>query len=561
MHRATMVSLLLLFIFRVDADALQAQERIRAEVQVIQIAADQIYLELDTEDLAMPKEGAILLTYRDADYLGSLELMAAFPPRLLVRYAETVFPLTRGEIITLEWGAGVELGGEIVTGDEAGGGGVSGADPGADTDATAAEGDSLGSDRRSILDRPVTRGSTTRFSRSSRQRQIPQWSGRVLLGTRASQSVTNWGGQTDESNTRYSSISYSNLSFRGRDLPGGWSVQAQGRLSYRVQTGSFRNDNYLMNIYNLKAAKVFDSIPLEVQIGRFYNRFEMMHSFWDGAMAHLQMGNWGGGLTGGFQPVRTTEGLSFSYPKAGGYLHYRLRTESVRWTIQANAAGVFPSNEAFRSYAGIEQKFRYDGVGMDTEFQAHRHPDSAEWRWTRMRFRAFADLSEQLEVRASYQRRISYSPFRTFSEFSHTRNEYGLTATLSASNWRFIQGMRWNHQPEAKSTSYQSRVQWNRSPLWDISWSVYGYYWNGQERGSSLNSGVTASKSLEKWRLQSGLSAYRSNFVNNRYTQGSLFLNADYRLTRDLSVQARYQGVLGEFTSQNALSLSLWKSF
>jgi len=104
-------------------------------------------------------------------------------------------------------------------------------------------------------------------------------------------------------------------------------------------------------------------------------------------------------------------------------------------------------------------------------------------------------------------------------------------------------------------------VQWNRSPLWDISWSVYGYYWNGQERGSSLNSGVTASKSLEKWRLQSGLSAYRSNFVNNRYTQGSLFLNADYRLTRDLSVQARYQGVLGEFTSQNALSLSLWKSF
>lgn len=530
-YRSFVSFLLLVTLIPVFSKNVLAQEANTADFQVVQLAANQVYLEWQNEmDLRFqPQAGDTLYVFRDTEFAGTLSIVAVNAPMIVGTFLEAVFPMTRGEIVTGKWntlGMGQESG-EITEEQD--------------------EPESLMDRTRPRLERDL-------------QKEPVIISGRIMTGGNLTQSTTHWNSYVNNADTRWSSIPYTNLSLFIRNLPANWNVKIQGRYSYRLQTDSRINQTGMLNMYNFHATKEMKNIPIEIQMGRFYNRYETSYSYWDGLMIHYKQDNWGTGASAGWEPESSNEGIQTAFPKVSGFVHHELRRDDLRWFGQISATNIFPADYENHYYAGIEQRFDYKALTLDGELRIDQDLASNSAQLTKLQLRADIEITQWLEIRAIYNERTPFLLYASSGLFLDSRSRYGISSTIRTGKWWFNNGVTVSEKKPSESITYNSRVQWSQSPVWQISWSIYGSYWSADD-GQSWYGGLSASRSFNEFRLSTGASAYRSLLLRSDHLSGSLYVDANANLSGDFSLSARLQTTIGELMTRNSISLSLWKNF
>lgn len=514
-------------------DQLLAQEASSADFQVVQLAANQIYLdwqdEIDTE--FQPQTGDTLYIFHDTEFTGALTVIAVNAPTVVGTFLDTPFSLTRGELVSGKWNTYLiqpEFSEDEIVDNQ--------------------------SEEESLMDRE----SPQRWRQISKE--PIRVTGRIMTGANLTQSTTYWNSVVNESDTRWSSIPYTNLSLYVRNLPANFNVKIQGRYSYRLQTDSRINQTGMLNMYNLHITKKMEKIPMEIQIGRFYNRYETDYSYWDGMMVHYKRKNWGAGITAGWEPESSNEGVQTTMPKTSVFVHHEFRRNEFRWFGQVSASNVFPSDFNNHYYSGIEQRLDYKAFSLDGEVQVDQDLDSNSPKITKLQLRAEIEITRWLEIRTTYNERTPFLLYDNTGVFLDSRSRYGVSATIRKGKWWVNNGVTINDRSSYESITYNSRVQWSQSPVWQISWSLYGSYWKA-DQGENWYGGLGASRSFKEFRVSSGFSAYRSLLLNSDNLSGSFYLDGNAHLSRELSLSVRIQSSIGELMNRNAISLSIWKTF
>lgn len=514
-------------------DSSLAQEAISADFQIIQLAGNQIYLDWQEElDVQIePLTGDTLYIFQDSEFTGALSVIAVNAPTVVATFLDTPFSLTRGEVVTGKWtrySVQSNLAEEEMAEREIG--------------------------QESIMDRQ------NQQREPQNTREPIMVSGRIMTGANLTHSTTYWNSVGSESDTRWGSVPYTNLSLIVRNLPANLDVKIQGRYSYRLQTASRINQTGQLNMYNLHITKKIEKIPIEIQIGRFHNRYETNYSYWDGMMVHYKRRNWGTGISLGWEPDRSNEWVQTSLPKTSAFIHHQLRRDDFRWSGQLSASRIFPTNFENHYYSGIEQRLDYKRFSLDGEIQVDQDIDSNSARLSRLQIRAEIELTDWLEIRSTFNERTPFILYSKAAFFLDSRSRYGVSTIIRKGKWWINNGITINERSSYNSTSYNSRVQWSQSPVWDISWSIYGSYWIA-DQGENWYGGLTASRSFKKVRISTGLSAYRSLLLSSENLSGSFYVDGNAQLSREFSLSIRLQSSIGELVNRNAISLSLWKTF
>jgi len=519
----------------VHASTLWAQNSNSVDFRVIQLAAQQVYFEAGgtINESELPAVGDTLYIFRESLYLGAMTSLAVSPPRVAATFQDDLFLVTRGEYLTIKWNI-KQLAVEV--------------------DNQQDEDEQEDTSTASILNRP------TSSVRSGTPKKKTEISGRLMTITNLTESSTRWSRVLDKSDIRWSSVPSANITLRVQQLPGDWDLNLNGRYSYRMQTDSRINNTSIMNIYNLNAVKSWEKIPLKVQLGRFYNRYDTNYSFWDGALIHLNTADLGGGISAGWEPKRSNEGIQTDFPKLGGFFNYQIRNEELRYRGNMSLTSVFPSGYSTQFNAGLEQRFDYKWFSLDGIFSVDRAPYSGTFKLTRLRIRTGVEITRWLSIRTHFRRRRPYSYQFGDGTFFSSREQLGVNTTLKFGNWWVNSGVSINSQVNRNSTSYDTRIQWYRSPIWALSWTVHGSYWNS-DRGSSWSGGLSAAKSMKSVRASAGATLYNVSLLGSNQLTVGFFFNGTKTINRRLSVSLRLQNSISELMHRNSLSLSLWKTF
>jgi len=505
------------------------------DFQVVQLAADQIYLQTNSQmdESEFPLTLDTLYVFNESTYLGVLQVTAVNAPRIVASFFDETFALTRGQRVSIRWKDvnRIEENEEVVS---------------------------------SIFEEPLNPNPSILNKTTTRTRIIEEEkisvSGRIMSTVNVTQSRTYWSRVLSKSNERWSSVPSTNLNVNIQNFPNSWDIHVQGRYSYRLQTQSRINNTSVVNLYNMYATKDFKSTPLKFQIGRFNNRYETNFAYWDGALLHYNGNDWAAGIVAGWEPARSNEELQFDLPKIGTYINYRTKRADFRNDGTFSFTTIIPTNYSTQYNAGFEQRIEYKWATFFGEVQADRDPSNAEWKLTRFRVRANFTLTKWLEIRTNYQKRRPYLYQTGNGTYLDTRERYGANTAIKFGKWWFNNGFTINDRVNRRAVSYNTRIQWFRSPVWDLNWSAYGSYWISVSN-SSWNSGLSISKNFTGLRASSGFSLYETKLLDSDQFSGSFFLNGTKTINSSLAISARIQSSVSQLLSRNSISISLWKSF
>jgi hypothetical protein len=525
-------SLIIAFIFL--PVVMSAQSSSSSDAVVTQIAGNQIYFEFTDHltEKAAPSASDTIYVFRSSQFIGSLKVIGAFPPRMVTEFNDVIFSLTRGTSVTLKWNK-------------------AGITPEAtDTDDTS-------------ISRPLTTPSilsqkTTRIN--STIHDSPTFNGRIYSGFSVRHSVTYWSKVLSKNDQRLSSTPFVNASIRAQHLPGNWDAELQGRFSYYWQTNSTLRNTDRLYIYNFNARKKFTSTPLTLQLGRFYNRYDTDYSFWDGIRAEYNFKRWGGGVTAGFEPIRSSELLRTTVPKAGFYVYGEIEANDFEWFQQVSSSFLFPDSYSNHWYIGTEQRIEYQRVQFDGEIQIENNADKNSRKVSRLQGRLSIDMLEWLSTDVHYNQRTSYLMYSDPSEFLPVRKRWGVRTSAFFNRWYVSAGTDVNSGLSYESVSYNSHVRWRNSPLWNISWGLFGSYWY-MDDGHTLYGGLNAQKQLSKMNISTGLSLYQTKQFDSTTISGRFQFQLSYPFSKTAHLNMRLLSSAGDLLIQNSISVTLWKSF
>lgn len=354
----------------------QAQER-RADVRVEAVAGENAYLDAGTERGV--EAGDTLAVYRGERSVGRLRVVSATATRSVVTFVVDVFPITRGERLTILLAAPRPVAEETAP------------DP---ADAPLPE-------RRSIFEQPApplpsaSRGETVRLT------------GRVQIGTSAFWSGT---AMRDGGAARTRTFATPFFGLRGRvtGLPGDVRLNVNGRASYRYRSdGDFAEPTDL-RLYQASVEKEIGLVRVEA--GRLYNEHDRYSGTLDGVSVHLGSAAAGAGVTAGVEPDRGSAGLSSALPKYTVFGHYRLTPKPLRIEFMAVAGQILPRTEGLenRTFFGLTHRTSGDGFTLSTDVLVDRDPATGDFAFSRLLARGTVEVTDGLRLRARFQQRRPY---------------------------------------------------------------------------------------------------------------------------------------------------------
>ncbi len=371
-----------LLVLALVATAAVAQEH-RVGVQVETIAGTNVYLSAGTDSGFMA--GDTLIVFRDDRPVGRLIVVSATTTRSVVTFADAVFPLTRGDRLTV----------------------VAAAPPMAEPE--AAPTDSLvmpERERVSIFDQ-----SAAPFPSASSPDPV-RLTGRLQFGTNTLWSSTSPFGGGD-ARTRTFATPFVGMRGRLTGLPGGLGVNVNGRLSYRYRSeGSFEEPTDL----RLYQASVERDIGLvRVEAGRFYNEYDRYSGYLDGVSLHVGSQTAGAGITAGVQPERADGLFSTTLPKYTVFGHYRIEPDPLRVEVRAVAGQVLPQIDGLvsRTFFGLTHRTSGKGFSVSTDLLVDEDPATGDLAFSRLGVNGSVNLARGLRLRGRYQQRRPYILFES----------------------------------------------------------------------------------------------------------------------------------------------------
>jgi len=229
--------------------------------------------------------------------------------------------------------------------------------------------------------------------------------GRASLDFNALRTITRWGEGPGAQEERSFNTPTFRLHARAQNIPGGFELETGVRIAHRMSTDSIVQPVTSTRLYQFDLEKTFDRIPLELHLGRFYNRFEEFSGFWDGMLLRFGPRALGGGVAIGFEPKLSNEGFSSQRPKVSGFVDFDTRGETLGYSGSLSFLGIRPQ-DGFpeRTMVGLSQRIRIGQAWIHNRIQADRDPAGSDWNITRIQVDGSLNLGGGLSGFAGWRR-------------------------------------------------------------------------------------------------------------------------------------------------------------
>lgn len=230
-------------------------------------------------------------------------------------------------------------------------------------------------------------------------------SGRLALDFDARATRTSWSGDLFGETHRTFATPTTRLSLTASELPGGFTVRANLRASYRYDALRSGPPPVSMRAYELSATKEFESLPLVLMMGRFTNPYERYSAYWDGVL--IRVGGTSGlgvGAVAGFEPALHNERFSGALPKVTGFADYSARGGAWRYDTDVSVHLVRPTEGVDRSHAGWSQRITLGPVDVAQRLRLDGGLDGRAWSVGDIRLRAGLAVGGPVRLRGTYGR-------------------------------------------------------------------------------------------------------------------------------------------------------------
>jgi hypothetical protein len=498
----------------------QGQEQAVA-VLVEHIAGNNLYLDVGT-DKGLSADDT-LLVYADGDgtYLGALVVLSATHERAVVTFAGAPFPVTRGKILRAVFTPAVRF-------------------------AEAPEASTAAAPRR----RTPTEGL--------------RLSGRLTLDVNTLQ-TTSRGGQVDqEPIDRYFTTPTARLRATVAHMPGDLTFRTNLRVSTRYSSDGRVQPTESYRVYEANLEKAFQVIPVQLQLGRFYNRYETYSGYWDGMLMRIGPEAFGIGGVAGFQPERSNELFSTDVGKYTGFLNLRLRGRSANYSTDLSIHQLSPRNgQPNHTFGGWSQRLQVGRFHLSNSIQVDRIGETNRWEVTQILARSSIPLGSRMDLRLRY---TMYHPQTALPlpQLLRARRDQGSvgvnflvgrgSVSLDATANR-VQGT----EREETSFTYTGGFTFPRTLLLGLGFNSSVNYWT--QNGASaiyVSGGLSRAFGRIFWRA-----SYQR--YQTKYQVTLLTHSGDFALTIPLSrrlystIQARIRR--GKNLSSNNLYATVWMNF
>lgn len=515
-------------LFMVPLHRSQAQQ---AELtsQITQIAGATIYLSSGSDDgIAL---GDTLYIYREDTFLGALVVQGVASNSLSAEFADTPFSLTRGQTVVIRF--------KKPPPEEV-----------ARQQAEAAQ-----QSRPSILGTAPSAPEQVEVRR-------PQVSGNISFNGYAMGTRTRWSDVQNISTNRLFATPSTNLSAWVTDLPGGLSLDANMAYSYRYAGATAISPAGWPRFYRLNLEKSFQSLPLTVTAGRFYNRYEIFSGFWDGAMVRVGTQTNGVGAMAGYEPVHGDEGFRTDLPKYSAYTYQEFNFGKFRSSTELDATMIRPRiNLSDHLYLGAYQQFVLDRHRVSFRLQADRNPQTGRWNFSQLMVRGMLAVSDFLELHGAYNRRQPYYLYAVDSPIGGLRTEVtggaGIRFTGGSAGLDLTR-LTSEYSPMAYAAS--AYIQAYRTQLWDLGFSANGQIWHTSQY-NTIRLAPAVNRDFKNLNLGLGYEFYFTDFVTRRYMTHTADLSAMITLSPQWYLQADLRAGFGIQFINSSLQFSLWRSF
>lgn len=512
---------LLLFLSGVCQTRASAQET-PLGVLVEQIAGASIYLRAGTDDGISVDDTLLVVDDSGERTIGALIVIGATAGRSVVSFLDDPFPLTRGTMLSIRMGAGAAI-----------------AEPARETP-SAEPGPQV----------------------PAASQSYPQVSGRLSFQLNALESTTRWQSNEEVSVGRQFATPSMGLRLNVSDLPGGVEFTSNVRGSYRYSSDDLVQPVHSARVYQMGVEKSFKAVPVQFQIGRFYNRYESFSGYWDGVLLHYGDEGLGFGFAAGFDPDRGNEGLSSDMPKYTAFVDFNHVGDGVAYYSDLSFHQLLPrENLADQTSLGWSQRLTLRRTRLGTDIQVHRDPETNSWSMTRLHTNGSVPITSRVSLLARYA--FDRPEYRFYSPgmFSYERQQAsvglrywdrGGNASLHVTTNKFNEG--------DLSYSVSSSFGITRTPLMELGFHGAGSIWLMEStRVVDLSAGVDRAFG----RVQSRASYRFYQTVGANSTLLSHMVDAGFVFPLGQRVYSTLNGRLQRGRNQTASSIfvSLWTSF
>lgn len=493
------------------------------QVIVVGIAGSNIYLDAG-RDRGLVEGDTVVVRRADLTTdAGLFVVIGSSSDGAVVTFAGEPFPITRGEVLVLQLGV----------------------DPARATDAIAA----------------APPGAAQR--RGARQGRTPRLSGRITLEASGLRSTTLGLGADPIEVERTFATPVFRLRATASDLPGGFRFNTHIRLSARLSTDDAIQPVQSARIYRASIAKAFDRLPLQFEVGRFYNTAEHYSGYWDGAMVRVGRGGFGVGALFGVEPERANERIDTNAPKFTAFADYTVRKPTFQYhtDLSIHRADVRDGDLPIKTFVGWSQDLGVGPLRVSQRLQVDRDPETNQWALADLRLHASVAVARGVYLRGGYSDRRPSSPWRSEHIGPYRREQATAGLTLTGPIGSFSVNTAGNRiEGEDISWSYGSSFSLARLPVVKVGLAGSGRYWRRPGlTGVFLTAGVHRALNRMQWRAsyQYNRTEATSYALTTHAGEFSLLLPLAGRLYSSIRVRSQF----GDNLTSNSVFTSLWMSF
>jgi len=506
------------------AGRVQAQEPTRVVVVVEQIAGSNVYLNAGTAVGIHANNTLGVHREPEGPELGRFQVVSTTEKRSVVTFIGAPFSVTRGDSLHLSFRPSPVAAGRAAR----------------QADASTA-----------TLPRPAG---------SELARQAPHVSGRLSFDFSSIHSETEGLGTDPETVKRDFSTPTAALRMRISQLPGGFQFNTSARVSHRSSTGNLIEPSTSVRIYQASLEKSFQALPLNIQLGRFYNRYETYSGYWDGLLLHVGK-RFGIGAALGFEPDRLNQAFSSTLPKYSVFLDYHHHGQASSYSADVSFHQVRPEDGTPDHTFGLSQRVRVNRFSLSQNLQVDRNPESDRWVVTRAQARASVPLGTRADFHAGYTLRQPYQFGRSIDVILFRRDHINAGLTFWVGSGTVSADVSTADQEgQGRYYNYSSSLSFPRTGLLGFGVSVAGSYWTEDtNRGLLLSPVLSRSFGVVQSRLT--YQYYRSETERNTITSHAADVSLSFPLSARIRSTLRARVSQGDNLSSTGLYTSLWVAF
>jgi len=386
----------------------------------------------------------------------------------------------------------------------------------------------------------------------------PRVRGRMGLELDARESRTSWTGSSFGDTRRRLASSVGRLAFTASELPGAITVRGNLRAAYRYGETFAAVPAVSLRAYELSASRRFESVPMEVRVGRFYNPYERFSSYWDGVLMRAGGRAFGVGAAAGLEPSRSDEGFSTDLPKATAFADLRLEGSTWRYASDVSFHRLRGGSGYRRTFAGWSQSVRIGPLALTSDLRVDRPFGESPLTVGRLRMRGAVDVWGPLTLEAGFSRRRSGLAGDTLVTGAPVRDERSVGLSMRhASGGLSMEGtvMRWGDAPEGRSVAASLDQRTGRAWL-----RASGRLW-ARDDLRSLSLGPSAGGTIGPVDVQLSYRLYRTTRSREELSSHAVDLRLAFPLIDNLRTTVAGHQQWGTSLGGTRLQLGLWRAF